>query len=267
MTVEGERRANDKPWRVDVLECRGSSYDVGKQMAEGFLKTPRGRAYGRRRERRPSLQLRNAQAALQTYAPTSGRNCTAGRRPENPPRARGAEYSNAACATPRGCSAVMSGGLYGRNYDYDVGHYDRSWSRSTQGVNAASASPTLHQPPRRPERTRALRRPASGQQRSLATEPRLHLIVRMVLDNAPRRATHRLARFMRGYNYSDGRRRHGGGRRAAPAAWRCAKASSWAAAIISFACAAGYNQAIRFLRHLPPLESCRQQLPDRCSRR
>ena len=35
-----------KPWRVDVLECRGSSYDVGKQMAEGFLKTPRGRAYG-----------------------------------------------------------------------------------------------------------------------------------------------------------------------------------------------------------------------------
>ena len=35
-----------KPWRVDVLECRGSSYDVGKQTAEGFLKTPRGRAFG-----------------------------------------------------------------------------------------------------------------------------------------------------------------------------------------------------------------------------
>ena len=28
-----------KPWRVDVLECRGSSYDVGRQMAEGFRKT------------------------------------------------------------------------------------------------------------------------------------------------------------------------------------------------------------------------------------
>lgn len=25
-----------KPWRVDVLQCRGSSYDVGKQIAEGF---------------------------------------------------------------------------------------------------------------------------------------------------------------------------------------------------------------------------------------
>jgi predicted choloylglycine hydrolase len=59
-----------KPWRVDVLECRGSSYDVGKQMAEGFLRTPRGRAFGRRRERRPfAFSLKNAQAALQTWAP------------------------------------------------------------------------------------------------------------------------------------------------------------------------------------------------------
>ena len=50
-----------KPWRVEVLQCRGSSYDVGKQMAEGFLKTPRGRAYGRRRERRPfAFSLKNA---------------------------------------------------------------------------------------------------------------------------------------------------------------------------------------------------------------
>src|SRR5690242_8753384 len=42
-----------KPWRVDVLQCRGSSYEIGRQMAEGFLKTARGRAYGRREERKP----------------------------------------------------------------------------------------------------------------------------------------------------------------------------------------------------------------------
>ena len=24
----------NKPWRVDVLRCRGSSYDVGKQMGQ-----------------------------------------------------------------------------------------------------------------------------------------------------------------------------------------------------------------------------------------
>jgi hypothetical protein len=43
--TESERMT--KAWRVDVLECRGSSYDVGKQLAEGFLRTTRGRAYAR----------------------------------------------------------------------------------------------------------------------------------------------------------------------------------------------------------------------------
>jgi len=40
-----------KPWRVDILECRGSSYDVGKQTAEVFsndarpsLRSPQGAA-------------------------------------------------------------------------------------------------------------------------------------------------------------------------------------------------------------------------------
>jgi hypothetical protein len=43
-----------KPGRVEILECRGvRSYDVGKQVTEGFLATPRGRAYAHRKERRP----------------------------------------------------------------------------------------------------------------------------------------------------------------------------------------------------------------------
>jgi len=48
----------------------GSSYDVGKQLAEAFLKTTRGRAYARRKERRPfAFSLRNAEAALNAWAP------------------------------------------------------------------------------------------------------------------------------------------------------------------------------------------------------
>ena len=59
-----------KAWNVDVLECRGSSYDVGKQFAEAFLRTARGRAYARRKERRPfAFSLRNAEAALKAWAP------------------------------------------------------------------------------------------------------------------------------------------------------------------------------------------------------
>jgi hypothetical protein len=42
-----------KPWRVDVLKCRGSSYHVGKQMAESFLKTTRGSTLLRRKGHQP----------------------------------------------------------------------------------------------------------------------------------------------------------------------------------------------------------------------
>ena len=60
----------NKPWRVDVLQCRGSSYEVGKQMAEDFLKTTRGATFHSRRGHQPfGFDLNDAQAALRTYAP------------------------------------------------------------------------------------------------------------------------------------------------------------------------------------------------------
>ena len=117
-----------KPWRVDVLECRGSSYDVGKQLADGFLKTTRGRAYARRKERRPfAFSLRNAEAALKAWAPNIWEELHGLADGLKIPLERAvAEYSNGRLRyPPRGCSAVMSAGLYGRNYDYDVRHYDR----------------------------------------------------------------------------------------------------------------------------------------------
>jgi hypothetical protein len=51
-------------WQVDILQWRGSSYDVGKQMAEGFLKTARGRTFHRRKGHHPfGFSLKDAQAA------------------------------------------------------------------------------------------------------------------------------------------------------------------------------------------------------------
>lgn len=117
-----------KPWRVDILQCRGSSYDVGRQMAGGFLKTTRGRAFGRRKERRPfAFSLRNAEATLKAYAPNIWEELHGLADGLTIPFERAvAEYSNGRLRYPkRGCSAVMTAGLYGRNYDYDARHYDR----------------------------------------------------------------------------------------------------------------------------------------------
>ena len=99
-----------KPWRVDMLECRGSSYDVGKQMAEAFLRTTRGRAYARRKERRPfAFSLRNAEAALKTWAPNVWEELHGLADGLKMPLERAvAEYSNGRLRyPPRGCSAVM----------------------------------------------------------------------------------------------------------------------------------------------------------------
>ena len=246
-----------KPWRVDVLECWGSSYDVGKQMAEGFLKTPRGRAYGRRRERRPfTFSLRNAQAALQTYAPNIWQELHGLADGLKIPLERAvAEYSNARLRyPPRGCSAVMSGGLYGRNYDYDVGHYDRILvAIQPQGVNAHGLCVGLHQV------------------NNGAWQPGLAciLIVRMVLDQCAttRDAIALLRRIPHGggYNYS---LMDGGGTaavvEAAPAAVAVREGEQLGCSnhFLSPALQAYNRRNPGSWRHLPPLEEfARQQLP------
>ena len=106
-----------RPWRVDVLQCRGSAYDIGRQMAEGFKKTSRGRAYGRRKERRPfAFSLKNAEAALKTWAPNIWAELHGLADGLAIPLERAvAEYSNGRLRyEKRGCSAVMTAGLYGR---------------------------------------------------------------------------------------------------------------------------------------------------------
>jgi predicted choloylglycine hydrolase len=116
-----------KPWRVDVLQCRGSSYDVGKQMAEGFLKTARGSTFHRRKGHQPfGFILKDAQAALCTYAPNIWEELHGLADGLKIPLERAAaQYSNARLSFPkRGCSSVMTNALYGRNYDYSPRRYD-----------------------------------------------------------------------------------------------------------------------------------------------
>ena len=100
-----------------------------------------------------------------------------GRRPENPPRARGRRIFEC----PPALSAAR---LLGGDERWPVRPQLRLRCPPLRPDPGRDPAPgrqrqhrllrPLHRPPRRPERTRALRRPASGQQRSLATGPRLH---------------------------------------------------------------------------------------------
>jgi hypothetical protein len=76
----------NKPWRVDVLQCRGSSYDVGKQMAEGFLKIDRGSTFHRRKGHQPFGFIhseRRAGGSLHLRAEYLGRTARTGRWPHD----------------------------------------------------------------------------------------------------------------------------------------------------------------------------------------
>jgi predicted choloylglycine hydrolase len=126
-SVFEDRQKMIKPWRVDVLQCRGSSYDVGKQMAEGFLKTARGSTFHRRKGHQPfGFILKDAQAALCTYAPNIWEELHGLADGLKIPLERAvAQYSNSRLSFPkRGCSSVMTKALYGRNYDYSPRRYD-----------------------------------------------------------------------------------------------------------------------------------------------
>lgn len=128
-------------WSVEVLACRGSSYEVGRQVAEGFRKTPRGRAFKRRKERRPfAFSLKNAEAALKSYAPNIWEELHGLAEGLEISLERAvAEFSNGRLRYPkRGCSAVMAEGLYGRNYDFSLKRYDRLLlAIQPEGVNAS----------------------------------------------------------------------------------------------------------------------------------
>ena len=117
------------PFRIDVFECRGTAYDVGLQQAQQYLKTTRGRAFRRRRERRPfAFSFANARHTLETYAPNVWEELQGLADGLAIPMERAvAEFSNGRLRYPkRGCSSVLSAGVYARNYDYNVRRYDRT---------------------------------------------------------------------------------------------------------------------------------------------
>lgn len=127
-------------FKVYVVECRGSSFEVGVQQAKAFLNTPKGRGYLRRKKRRPPINAKNASVVLERYAPNileelegiaSGLEQSLGKIIR--------DFSNSRLPYPNmGCSAIMKNGIYARNYDYNPTRYDRRLvALQPGGVNAS----------------------------------------------------------------------------------------------------------------------------------
>jgi predicted choloylglycine hydrolase len=120
------------PFRVIVVQCRGTPYEVGRAQAESFALTSKGRGLVRRKAiRLPDwFDLHAEQSAFARFAPKiweeiGGLADGLGISMERAVLC----FGNGGMRPPTGgCSAVMANGVYGRNYDYRPRYYDAQLS-------------------------------------------------------------------------------------------------------------------------------------------
>jgi predicted choloylglycine hydrolase len=116
-----------KTIRVSFVQCRGTPYEVGRAQADAFAATRKGKAFFRKRVRLPWwLDIRNEERAFRAYAPAlweeiggiaDGLNISMEQAVTH--------FGNGGLRMPTGgCSAVMSNGVYGRNYDFRPRQYE-----------------------------------------------------------------------------------------------------------------------------------------------
>jgi predicted choloylglycine hydrolase len=125
MTDPGE--ATIKPFRVGVVQFRGSPEEIGRAQAHAFAATPKGRAFLRRQTiPRPAwFDIRNEERLFARYSPALWAEIGGIAEGLGISLERAAFcFGNNGLRPPTGgCSAVMSAGVYGRNYDYQPRHY------------------------------------------------------------------------------------------------------------------------------------------------
>jgi predicted choloylglycine hydrolase len=113
---------------VDAIECRGTAFEVGVQNAEAFLATPRGKAYLRRKKPAlyPAFNLADAERAFKRFAPNIWAELEGmAARFTLPMEWVVGDFGNFTLRYPRtGCSTILCGGLYARNYDFKARDYE-----------------------------------------------------------------------------------------------------------------------------------------------
>jgi hypothetical protein len=116
-----------KTLRVSFVEYRGTPYEVGRAQADAFAATRKGKAFLRRKTLKLPwwLNIRTEERAYRVYAPALWEEIGGIAEALNISMEQAVTYFGNGLRMPTGgCSAVMSGGVYGRNYDYRPRHYE-----------------------------------------------------------------------------------------------------------------------------------------------
>jgi predicted choloylglycine hydrolase len=116
-----------KPFRVSIVQVRGSPYEVGRAQARIFAQTPKGRAFLRRKTVRLPwwFNLRTEERTFAQFAPALWEEIEGIADGLAIPMELAAfSFGNDGLRPPMGgCSAVMANGVYGRNYDNKPRYY------------------------------------------------------------------------------------------------------------------------------------------------
>jgi predicted choloylglycine hydrolase len=112
---------------VELVQCRGTPHEIGRQQARIFLRTSKGISFARRK-RRPVpawYDFDGHRRVMEKFAPNVWREIVGLAEGLDAPIENAAlHFSNGGVFPPAGgCSAVMSNGVYARNYDYRPRHY------------------------------------------------------------------------------------------------------------------------------------------------
>src|SRR3954447_910032 len=116
-----------KTLRVSFVQCRGTPYEIGRAQADAFAATRKGKAFLRKQVRLPNwFNIHTEERAFRTYAPGLWEEIGGIAEGLNIPMEQAVAYfGNDGLRMPTGgCSAVMSGGVYGRNYDFRPRGYE-----------------------------------------------------------------------------------------------------------------------------------------------
>lgn len=116
-----------KPFRVSIIQCRGTPYEVGRAQALAFAATAKGRAFLRRGTIRFPwwFNLRTEQRTFAEYSPALWQEIAGLADGLGIPMERAVLcFGNNGLKPPLGaCSAIMTNGVYGRNYDFQPRSY------------------------------------------------------------------------------------------------------------------------------------------------
>jgi hypothetical protein len=116
-----------KPFRVSVVQCRGTPYEVGRAQARLFALTPKGRAFLRSKTTRFPwwFKLQAEHRMFAKFAPVLWEELAGLADELGIPMERAAlRFGNDGMRPPiGGCSAAMTAGVYGRNYDFRPRYY------------------------------------------------------------------------------------------------------------------------------------------------